>query len=96
MAPPRLIAKSAHDEATVLDGEVPTSLLVDSTSFLANGHPILKEVPAHITATPWSPSSYLASEETQLGTAVGLFVGFHTTESKGRRVVWCPLASSVA
>ncbi|GKV49745.1 hypothetical protein SLEP1_g56479 [Rubroshorea leprosula] len=53
MAPPRLIAKSAHDEATVLDGEVPTSLLVNSTSFLANGHPILKEVPANITATPW-------------------------------------------
>ncbi|XP_004298977.1 PREDICTED: galactinol--sucrose galactosyltransferase-like [Fragaria vesca subsp. vesca] len=72
---PSLSKNNALDISTLVDSNSPLSITLQGTTFLANGHPILTEVPLNITATP-SPYK----------TTVGCFVGFDSDEPKSRHV----------
>lgn len=67
-----------------------SSITLEGSSFLANGHPILTEVPENITASP-SPFTYAVDSEAtpyrKSATKVGCFVGFHVDEPRSRHVV---------
>lgn len=64
------------------DSNIPMSIFLEGTNFLANGHPILSDVPLNIVATP---SPFISSDKTK--TLVGCFVGFDSDEAKSRHVV---------
>ncbi|KAL5544088.1 hypothetical protein UlMin_007872 [Ulmus minor] len=66
----------------VVIGNKPMSITLEGTEFLANGHPILTQVPANIIATP---SPFMSSDKAT--STVGCFVGFDAGESKSRHVV---------
>ncbi|KAM5571967.1 galactinol--sucrose galactosyltransferase-like [Rosa sericea] len=72
---PSLSKNNAPDVMGLVDSNSPLSITLQGTNFLANGHPILTEVPLNITATP-SPNK----------TTVGCFVGFDADEPKSRHV----------
>lgn len=76
------LSKNALDSLGLLDGELTSSIILKGSTFHANGHPILTEVPTNIIATP---SSFNTTNKTQ-GTA-GCFVGFDVDESKSWHVV---------
>ncbi|KAG5230221.1 galactinol--sucrose galactosyltransferase [Salix suchowensis] len=76
-------SKNALDVVGQVDGEQPLSITLEGRTFLANGHPILTEVPINITATP---SPFLPSNKTK-NLQVGCFVGFDAGEPKSHHVV---------
>lgn len=59
------------------DDKLPLSITLEESTFLANAHPFLKQVPDNIVVTP---SSFLSVGETK--NAVGCFVGFDMDEFK--------------
>ncbi|MFQ6664337.1 hypothetical protein Gotur_031491 [Gossypium turneri] len=81
MAPPS-ITKNALDAIGLADDHVFMSITLKGTNFLANGQPILSNVPQNIVATP-SPFSSLDKSKG----AVGCFVGFDIEEPKSQHVV---------
>ncbi|XP_021292513.1 galactinol--sucrose galactosyltransferase-like [Herrania umbratica] len=66
----------------VYDGQLSTSITLEGSNFLANGEPILSEVPANIVATP---SQFCSADKAK--SIVGCFVGFDVEEPKSRHVV---------
>ncbi|XVE54993.1 hypothetical protein DITRI_Ditri03aG0125500 [Diplodiscus trichospermus] len=81
------LSKKAIDAMRLLDGQVPTSITLAGTNFLANGHPILTHVPSNVVATP-SPFSFPVPEKTKSNTNInGCFVGFDVEELSSRHVV---------
>ncbi|KAJ6688219.1 hypothetical protein OIU74_016853 [Salix koriyanagi] len=76
-------SKNALDVVGQVDGEQPLSITLEGRTFLANGHPILTEVPINITSTP---SPFLPSNKTK-NLQVGCFVGFDAGEPKSHHVV---------
>lgn len=77
---PSLSKNAALDIMGVIDSNSATSITLEGTEFLANGHPILTEVPPNIVATP---SPFMSSTKAQ--NTVGCFVGFDG-EPKSRHV----------
>lgn len=74
---PSLSKNNALDVMGVVDTNSPlTSITLQATNFLANGHPVLTEVPLNIIATPSSNKN-----------TVGCFVGFDADEPSSRHVV---------
>lgn len=74
---PSLSKNNALDVMGLVDTNSPlTSITLEATNFLANGHPVLTEVPLNIIATP-SPNK----------NTVGCFVGFDADEPNSRHVV---------
>ncbi|XWS48200.1 hypothetical protein CRYUN_Cryun13aG0053300 [Craigia yunnanensis] len=80
------LSRKALDAMRLLDGQVPTSITLAGTNFLANGHPILTQVPSNIVPTP-SPFSFPGPDKTKNNTADGCFVGFGVEEASSRHVV---------
>jgi raffinose synthase len=76
------LSKNALDVMGLVDGEQPLSITLEGKNFLANGHPVLTEVPTNIIATP---SPFLSSNKTK--NLVGCFVGFDAHEPKSHHVV---------
>ncbi|KAK6249577.1 hypothetical protein SCA6_003582 [Theobroma cacao] len=77
------ITKNALDAmGLVYDGQLSTSITLEGSNFLANGEPILTEVPANIVATP---SPFCSADKAK--STVGCFVGFDVEEPKSRHVV---------
>ncbi|KAL0441020.1 UNVERIFIED_CONTAM: Galactinol--sucrose galactosyltransferase [Sesamum radiatum] len=63
------------------DGK-PSSITLEGSQFLANGHPILTQVPTNIIATP---SPFISKDLTN--NVVGCFIGFDAGEPRSRHVV---------
>ncbi|XP_052176034.1 galactinol--sucrose galactosyltransferase-like [Diospyros lotus] len=78
---PSLI-KDVLESMRVHDGQVPLSVTLEGSKFLANGHQFLTQVPPNITATPSPFTSQDAAKNT-----VGCFVGFDSGEPKSWHVV---------
>nr|XP_027125035.1 galactinol--sucrose galactosyltransferase-like [Coffea arabica] len=76
------LSKGAPEVMGVEDDQKPLSIALEGTQFLANGHPILTEVPANIVATP---SPFFSKDLTRK--MVGSFIGFDAIEPKSRHVV---------
>ncbi|XP_027169863.1 galactinol--sucrose galactosyltransferase-like [Coffea eugenioides] len=76
------LSKGASEVMGVEDDQKPSSIALEGTQFLANGHPILTEVPANIVATP---SPFFSKDLTRK--MVGSFIGFDAIEPKSRHVV---------
>ncbi|GMY14904.1 galactinol--sucrose galactosyltransferase-like [Fagus crenata] len=76
------LSKNALDVMGLLDSNIPLSITLEGSNFLANNHPILTEVPINIIATP---SPFITSDKTK--NTVGCFVGFDADEPKSRHVV---------
>lgn len=76
------LSKNALDAMELLDGQLPSSITLEDSTFLANGHPILTEVPMNIIATP---SPFTSADKTK--NTVGCFVGFDADERQDRHVV---------
>lgn len=77
------LSKNALDSMKLLDGQVPTSITLAGTSFLANGHPILTQVPSNIVLS-------FTDDETKNNTTSdhhGCFVGFDVAVPSSRHVV---------
>ncbi|XP_012080005.1 galactinol--sucrose galactosyltransferase [Jatropha curcas] len=72
------------------DHQNPLSITLEGPTFLANGHPILTEVPPNIISTP-SPSPFpfpfLSANKTKTKNIVSCFVGFDADEPKSHHVV---------
>ncbi|KAJ1378194.1 Glycosyl hydrolases 36 [Sesbania bispinosa] len=87
---PSLTKNAALDVMGLVDGSLPLSIALKGSSFIANGHPFLTEVPDNIIATP-SPFLYLKSMDANANAiaknTVGWFVGFDADEPKSRHVV---------
>ncbi|WRX18705.1 Glycosyl hydrolases 36 - like 6 [Theobroma cacao] len=66
--------------------KVPTSITLAGTDFLANGHPILTEVPSNIVAT-LSPYSFPDNTKNNSTADHGCFVGFDVGEPSSCHVV---------
>ena len=79
---PSLSKNAALDVMGLEDSNIPMSITLEGTNFLANGHPILTEVPLNIVATP---SPLISSNRSK--NLVGCFVGFDADEAKSRHVV---------
>ena len=76
------LSKASSDLSPLVGGTNQSAISLEGSKFLANGHPILSDVPPNITATP-SPYS---SDEKSLITP-GCFVGFDADEAQSRHVV---------
>ncbi|KAL0367545.1 UNVERIFIED_CONTAM: Galactinol--sucrose galactosyltransferase [Sesamum radiatum] len=63
------------------DGKL-SSIILEGSQFLANGHPILTQVPTNIIATP---SLFISKDLTN--NVVGCFLGFDADEPRSRHVV---------
>ncbi|PON96698.1 Glycosyl hydrolase [Trema orientale] len=86
---PSLSKSAALDVMGVIDGNSATSITLEGTQFLANGHPILTQVPPNIIATPspfFSSSSSSCSSDKAQNTTVGCFVGFEAHHPSSRHV----------
>ncbi|PON72242.1 Glycosyl hydrolase [Parasponia andersonii] len=85
---PSLSKSAALDVMGVIDGNSATSITLEGTEFLANGHPTLTQVPTNIIATPspFFPSSSCSYDKAQ-NTTVGCFVGFEAHHPSSRHVV---------
>lgn len=82
MAPPSL-TRNALDAMGLADKQHPLSITLEGSTFLANGHPILTQVPTNVVATP---SPFVPSGKSKTA-AVGCFVGFNAAgEPKSRHV----------
>ncbi|KAJ4840177.1 hypothetical protein Tsubulata_002925 [Turnera subulata] len=75
-------ALDALDES--VDVEQPLSITLQGPDFLANGHPILTDVPTNIVATP---SPFVSPDKAKTKNMVGCFVGFDADEANSRHVV---------
>ncbi|CAK7334123.1 unnamed protein product [Dovyalis caffra] len=71
------LTKSSSGASGLVDGKNQSLVSLEGSSFAANGHTFLSDVPDNITLTP--------SPYTEKG--AGSFVGFDTKESKDRHVV---------
>ncbi|CAK9137569.1 unnamed protein product [Ilex paraguariensis] len=65
------------------DDKKPLSITLEGSEFLANGHPVLTDVPTNIIATP----SPFTSKDLLSKSMVGCFVGFDADEPKSQHVV---------
>lgn len=79
---PILSKNAALDIMGLVDSNISMSVFLEGTNFLANGHPILSDVPLNIVATP---SPFISSDKTK--SLVGCFVGFDSDEAKSRHEV---------
>lgn len=69
----------------LVNGNLPLSITLEGSNFLANGHPFLTEVPENIIVTP-SPIDAKSSKNNEDDDVVGCFVGFHADEPRSRHV----------
>lgn len=77
------LTKSALEVMGVLDGhQQSSSIILDVSTFLANGHPILTQVPTSIIATPSPFCSTNKSKDME-----GCFVGFDADLPKSHHVM---------
>lgn len=76
------LSKNVLDSLGLLDGELTLSIILKESNFLANGHPILSEVPTNIVATL---SPFNATDKAE--SAPGCFVGFDVDKPKSWHVV---------
>lgn len=79
------LSKGAPEVMGIIDDDdqkKPLSIILEGSEFLANGHPILTQVPQNIVATP---SPYITKDVV----AVGCFVGFDAKEdfAQSRHVI---------
>lgn len=81
---PSLTKSAALEVMGLVDGNLPLSITLEGSNFLANGHPFLTEVPPNIIATP-SPTPSLKSIDSK--SKFCCFVGFDADEPKSRHVV---------
>ncbi|KAF5740401.1 Raffinose synthase family protein [Tripterygium wilfordii] len=72
------LSKASSGAAALVDGYKQSPITLEDSTFMANGHVFLSDVPDNITATP-SPYTSIS--------AVGSFIGFESKESKDRHVV---------
>ncbi|EXB93571.1 hypothetical protein L484_014563 [Morus notabilis] len=81
------ISKNALDVMGVMDGDnFATSITLQGTEFLANGHPILTHVPPNVVATPSPFMSSSANNAKPNNMSVGCFVGFDAGFPSSRHV----------
>lgn len=76
------LSKNVLDAIGLLDSQIPPSISLEGSNFLANGHPIFTQVPINIIATP---SPFTSANKTKH--TAGCFVGFDADESSDRHVV---------
>ncbi|PSR96710.1 Galactinol--sucrose galactosyltransferase [Actinidia chinensis var. chinensis] len=76
------LTKGALEPVGIEDGHAPLSITLEGSTFFANGHPILTNVPPNIIATP-SPS--LSKDRTK--NTLGCFVGFDADKPRSHHVV---------
>lgn len=79
---PSLSKNEALEIMGLVESNKPMSITLEGTNFLANGHPVLTDVPANIVATP---SPFISSDKAK--NLVGCFVGFDAEEPKNRHVI---------
>ncbi|OIV96951.1 hypothetical protein TanjilG_00533 [Lupinus angustifolius] len=85
MAPPSLTKNVPIEVMSLVNsGNLPLSITLEGSNFLANGHPFLTEVPPNIIATPSSFPS-LKSIDAKI-TVQGCFIGFDADQPKSRHV----------
>ncbi|CAI9112710.1 OLC1v1013189C2 [Oldenlandia corymbosa var. corymbosa] len=77
------LSKNSTEVLGAVDDQIPLSITLEGSDFLANGHPVLTEVPSNIVATP---SPYF-SKKNLSRKMVGSFVGFDAKEPKSHHVV---------
>ncbi|KAG5522952.1 hypothetical protein RHGRI_034935 [Rhododendron griersonianum] len=75
------LSKGGIEAMGIEDGQAPSSITLEVSTFLANGHPVLTHVPSNIISTP---SPFLSKNSDK--NAVGCFVGFDATKLKSRHV----------
>lgn len=83
------ISKNAMDVMGVIDGgNSATSVTLEGKEFLADGHPILTDVPPNVVATPspFMSSSSSAHNANPNNMTVGCFVGFDDNKPSSRHV----------
>lgn len=84
MAPPSIIKASSVTTTEVVNGGLPSSspstITLEKSKFMANGHVFLSEVPSNVIATPSTFAGKTIS-------SAGCFVGFDADEPKDRHVV---------
>ncbi|KAL0318529.1 UNVERIFIED_CONTAM: Galactinol--sucrose galactosyltransferase [Sesamum angustifolium] len=81
MAPSLSKNEAGFSDGVAHDGK-PSSITLEASQFLANGHPILTQVPTNIIATP---SPFISKDLTN--NVVGCFLGFDADEPRSRHVV---------
>lgn len=89
MAPPSITKTSTPlNLMGLIDNKsnFPLSINLHESSFLANGHPFLTQVPPNITTVPYHFKSNNDTKNKNT-TSQGCFVGFDATEPKSRHVV---------
>ncbi|XP_043707084.1 galactinol--sucrose galactosyltransferase [Telopea speciosissima] len=79
------LTKSNSDLLGLIDDQPPSPISLEQSTFLANGHPFLSDVPSNILATPTSFVSI--DKAAAAATTVGCYVGFDADEAKSRHVV---------
>ncbi|CAK9176149.1 unnamed protein product [Ilex paraguariensis] len=77
------LSKDGSGTTVLADGFNGSSITLEGSNFMANGHVILSDVASNITA---SQSPNTAGDKTATTTA-GCFVGFETNEAKSHHVV---------
>ncbi|KAK6920660.1 Glycosyl hydrolases 36 [Dillenia turbinata] len=70
------LTKNALETMGLVDGDQKSSITLEGSNFLADGHPVLTDVPSNILATP-SPFK----------NSIGCFVGFDADVQRSRHVV---------
>ncbi|KAK9278327.1 hypothetical protein L1049_027892 [Liquidambar formosana] len=76
------LSKGAPEVMGLLDSHLTSSITLEGSNFLANGHPFLSEVPPDIIS---NPSPFISSDKSK--NTFGSFVGFDSDEPKSRHVV---------
>ncbi|KAK7301561.1 hypothetical protein RJT34_12428 [Clitoria ternatea] len=84
MAPPSLTKNAALDVLALTDCNLPISITLEGSNFLANGQPFLTQVPSNIIATP--ATSLHKKPIIDAKNTASCFVGFHADKPKARHV----------
>ncbi|PIN21196.1 Galactinol--sucrose galactosyltransferase [Handroanthus impetiginosus] len=79
---PSLSNRAQEFQNGLAQDEKPSSIILEGSKFLANGHPILTQVPCNIIATP---SPFISKDLTN--NVVGCFLGFDADEPRSCHVV---------
>ncbi|CAO2826431.1 unnamed protein product [Amaranthus hypochondriacus] len=83
------LTKGALDTLGLLDnGAIPPSITLEASTFFANGHPFLTQVPPNITTSLLDkPLNNNTTKTTIVTPSSGCFLGFHVDKPDSRHVV---------
>ncbi|XP_042496956.1 galactinol--sucrose galactosyltransferase [Macadamia integrifolia] len=78
------LTKGNSDLLSLIDDQPTSPISLEQSTFMANGHPFLSEVPSNIVATP---TTFVSIDKTTATSTDGCYVGFDVNEPKSRHVV---------